>query len=277
MSRPKGSNDVIKRRKRNQFGFGSKEANQIRSLRNQHLTFSEIETITGLSYAQIKKICKDFDIKTISSIELYKKSLVNFNLEQCGIYVIEIRQKNGYVGYYIGSSTNIGKRYKNHLASLNANNHYNAIMQSKYNDRLSINCYIWSLEDEDDLLFKESKMIASYCGLYNGWRNIDIEEVKKELLIAAEKFTEDKYTINNSGCWEWNIVDYHGYGKSIQVAKRHFKPHRISLFKYSGEYPELVRHKCNNRRCVNPKHLEGGSCRENAKDKQIWELSKKIG
>ncbi len=268
MSRPKGSNDVIKRRKRNQFGFGAAEASQIRSLRNQHLTFSEIETITGLSYTQIKKICKDFDIKTISSIELSQKSFIDFNLEQCGIYVIAMRQKNGYVGYYIGSSTNIGERYKNHLASLNSNTHYNVFMQSQYNDRLSINCYIWSLEDENDLLFKENKMIASYCGLYNTWRNIDLEEVKEELLRAAEKLTEDNYTITDSGCWEWRSVDYHGYGRSIQVAKRYFKPHRVSLFKYTSEYPELVRHKCNNRRCVNPEHLEGGSYRENARDRQ---------
>lgn len=268
MSRPKGSKDIIKRRKRNQFGFGLEDANKIRLLRNKHLTFSEIEVITGLSYTQIKKICKDFDIKTISSIELSQKPTADFSLKQCGLYVIEIRKKNGYVGYYVGSSTNIGMRYKNHIASLNSNIHYNTLMQSHYNDRLSINCYVWSLEDENNLLFKENKMIASYCGLYNTWRNLHIEEVEEDLLISTEKFNEDKYTVTDKGCWEWKSVDYHGYGRSIQVGKRYFKPHRVSIFKYKGEYPELIRHKCNNKRCVNPEHLEGGSYRENARDKQ---------
>lgn len=272
MGRPKGSKDFIKRRKRNQFGFSLTDANQIRSLRNKHFTFSEIEEKTGLSYTQIKKICKDFDIKTISSIELSEKLPIDLNTIQCGVYIIEIRQKNGYAGYYVGSSVNIGQRYSNHLSALKSNTHYNTVMQSHYNNRLSINCYIWSLEDEKDLLLKESQIIASYCGLYNKWRNIDLEEVRKELLEAAEKFTKNKYVVMESGCWEWKSTDHFGYGRAISIRKdgviRYFKPHRVSIFKYSGEYPELVRHKCNNRRCVNPEHLEGGSHRENAKDKR---------
>lgn len=271
MGRPKGSKDIIKRSKRNQFGFSLADANKIRSLRNNHLTFSEIEEKTRLSYTQIKKICKDFNIKTISSVELSEKLLVDFNTKQCGIYVIEVRQKNGYAGYYIGSSVNIGQRYGNHLAALNSNIHYNKVMQSHYNNRTSINCYVWSIEDEKDLLFKESQMIASYCGLYNTWRNIDAKEIMTELVRAAERFTEDRYVVMESGCWEWKYTDHSGYGRNILIhidgLVRYFKPHRVSVFKYRGEYPELVRHKCNNRRCVNPEHLEGGSHRENARDK----------
>jgi hypothetical protein len=47
----------------------------------------------------------------------------------------------------------------------------------------------------------------------------------------------------------------------------HFKPHRVSMFKYNGIYPELVRHKCNNRNCVCPNHLEGGSYKDNSNDR----------
>jgi hypothetical protein len=273
MSRPKGSKDLTKRRKRNQFGFSMADANEICSLRNKHLTFSEIEEKTGFSYPQIKKICKDFDIKTISSVELSRKSPIDFSKNQCGIYVIELRQKNGYAGYYIGSSVNIGQRYSNHLSALNSNTHYNTVMQLHYNNRLSINGYVWSLEDEKDLLLKESNIISSYCGLYNKWRNIDAKEISRELEEVAERFTEDKYVLMKNGCWEWKSTSNSGYGRDMSICKggvkKYFKPHRISVFKHSGEYPELVRHKCNNRRCVNPEHLEGGSYRENARDKQI--------
>lgn len=202
MSRPKGSKDLTKRYERNQFGFSVADANKIRSLRNNHLTFSEIEEKTGLSYSQIKKICKDFDIKTISSIELSKKLPIDFNNKQCGVYIIELRQQNGYVGYYIGSSVNIGQRYSNHLSALSSNTHYNKVMQSHYNNRLSINCYVWSLEDEKDLLLKESKIIASYCGLYNTWRNIDAKEIASKLEEVVKRFTQYKYIVTNSGCWE---------------------------------------------------------------------------
>jgi hypothetical protein len=272
MGRPKGSKDLMKRSGRNQFGFSLADANKIRLLRNKHLTFSEIEEKTGLTYTQIKKICKDFDIKTISSVELSEKLAIDFKTKQCGVYVIEIRQKNGYAGYYVGSSVNIAQRYSNHLSALNSNIHYNTVMQSHYNNRLSINCYVWCLEDEKNLLLKESGIIASYCGLYNKWRNVDAKEVMRELVEAAERFTENRYVVMQSGCWEWKSTNHTGYGRAISIRKdgviRYFIPHRVSIFKHRGEYPELVRHKCNNRRCVNPEHLEGGSYRENARDKR---------
>jgi len=69
----------------------------------------------------------------------------------------------------------------------------------------------------------------------------------------------------------WKRTNSDGYGKDIFIIhneeKFYFKPHRVSIFKYKGVYPELVRHKCNNRNCICPDHLEGGSYRENNNDK----------
>lgn len=42
--------------------------------------------------------------------------------------------------------------------------------------------------------------------------------------------------------------------------------HRKVHFEHTGEWPEVVRHACDNPRCIDPTHLVGGTQKENVAD-----------
>lgn len=42
--------------------------------------------------------------------------------------------------------------------------------------------------------------------------------------------------------------------------------HRKLYYEATGEWPEVVRHKCDNPRCINIAHLEGGTAVDNMRD-----------
>ena len=66
----------------------------------------------------------------------------------------------------------------------------------------------------------------------------------------------------NSGCWFWlGYVNPSGYGQF----NRRYKAHRISYQTFVGEIPPTLEldHLCRVRSCVNPKHLEPVTHREN--------------
>lgn len=70
-------------------------------------------------------------------------------------------------------------------------------------------------------------------------------------------------------CWLWNgAVATDGYGK-MNLHRKYASAHRVSYIHHHGEIPEglVVRHKCRNRHCVNPNHLEVGTRVDNMADK----------
>ena len=70
-------------------------------------------------------------------------------------------------------------------------------------------------------------------------------------------------------CWLWNGVKYKdGYGRLNCEGKRTLA-HRFSFLLHGGTIPEnhVIRHKCRNRNCVNPDHLETGTQAENIQDR----------
>lgn len=79
-------------------------------------------------------------------------------------------------------------------------------------------------------------------------------------------------------CWPWIGTGANGYG-TIGPGGRgvpKVPAHRVSWELHNGHIPKnedehhgtVVRHKCNNRLCVNPKHLELGTQADNVKD--MW-------
>ena len=82
-------------------------------------------------------------------------------------------------------------------------------------------------------------------------------------------FTErikGKYYIADDGCWIWTASKRLGYG--LLKSPSH-KEHRVTRLMYAHTYGpihpnQLVLHKCMNKACINPDHLETGSHQDNA-------------
>lgn len=69
-------------------------------------------------------------------------------------------------------------------------------------------------------------------------------------------------------CWPWTgTQNVAGYGRMV-VESTLIPAHRIAYTLINGEIPsgQLVRHRCDNPICCNPKHLETGSYQDNSDD-----------
>lgn len=68
---------------------------------------------------------------------------------------------------------------------------------------------------------------------------------------------EQRYTVNDNGCWVWDVLDDLGYGRA-SLNSRALKAHRFMYERLVGSIPAglVLDHLCRNRACVNPAHLE---------------------
>jgi len=91
----------------------------------------------------------------------------------------------------------------------------------------------------------------------------------KEKQSLESKFWSFVDKKGEDDCWEWqgNILEQ-GYGRMYHHSTKEPKAHRLSYMINIGEIPEgaLICHTCDNKSCVNPKHLYAGSNQDNMDD-----------
>lgn len=74
--------------------------------------------------------------------------------------------------------------------------------------------------------------------------------------------------VKTDNCWNWTTGKSHGYG-GFQMGTVYYQAHRMSYMLFKGPIPwdKIVRHTCDNKKCVNPEHLILGSHADNAEDR----------
>ena len=94
----------------------------------------------------------------------------------------------------------------------------------------------------------------------------NIVEVPAQL---ADKFWRGVKIDGPQNCWEWQRGKENGYGAIwMSHVRRSTTTHRISYLIHYGAIPNgfVIGHKCDNRGCCNPFHLELITQAQNARD-----------
>lgn len=81
-----------------------------------------------------------------------------------------------------------------------------------------------------------------------------------------------KQTTQNGDCLEWiRALNTDGYPRTVWKGSTNGKVHRIvwELFNKEDATGKIVRHLCNNPKCINPKHLSIGTIADNIRDRDL--------
>ena len=291
MTRPKGSKDKSKR-KRKTILAGTQERKLVQDYENG-VSIKELMQKYNVTknYISImfkgRKVKKRIDHSIVKSWEKIS-NLDELSRNICGVYAIyfvwnynnndpDKHYKINNIKLYIGSSTNIKKRLQDHAYHLAKKDHYSQNMQEWYSkNNYSIKYAIIERCDSKEIMQKERGYLAKWskCCLLNSFFPTDGQSLKPWLqeAITRRSYCENYQIDELTGCKESLSVRKDGYGAIAVVVpgkgKKYLLKHRVAYWVKTGQYPELVRHICNNPKCYNGNHLIAGNHRDNALDKR---------
>lgn len=236
---------------------------------------TESKVIKDWSILSNKAICKKYNIsigqlrnirirnklksKSISYL-LYNRVKLEDTQNKIGVYAI-VRSDGKKV--YIGHSTDIYKRIKSHMRELNKGTHHLKDLQSDFNE---VGMYICIYKEYDkhsiDIQQEENSIIDSLDSsvIYNKCivNYINVEDAKYIFSLCLPKIQKN----NSNECWEWTGSKNKGYGMKCYKSIT-YPVHRLSYISHNETVPMIIAHKCNNKLCCNPSHLEEQSVRDN--------------
>lgn len=104
---------------------------------------------------------------------------------------------------------------------------------------------------------------------YNRWYRFgDPEHASTSHGSVGDRLKAHGWEEDENGCWNWTgVITPFGYGH-MSVGNKQQRVHRLAYKAWVGDIPDglVVRHKCDNRKCFNPNHLELGTHKDNIQD-----------
>ncbi len=109
-----------------------------------------------------------------------------------------------------------------------------------------------------------------YCNAHNnqlhkGKKLAPLRKTDQRKLSIKQRIKNNVVKDPDTKCWNWQLAKgTDGYGVFCHNGKN-FKAHRISYAEHVGPIAPnaVVHHKCANRQCINPKHLQMTSHQNN--------------
>lgn len=223
----------------------------------------------------LNKILTKNQIENLEKIDFANKTKIS------GVYCIVFTNSVGKedIKIYIGSSVNIRNRCMRHKFTLKEGKHQNSKMQKIFNKGYDIKFAILERCEDKDVLYREKVHQYMWDKKYLLNHNIavNLEDIQPFLNKAmrnrayCENYIWSTSNFYNGTPCKESTACFSGKYSFVRVMinnkDKQIKKHRLAYYEKTGEYPELVRHLCDNPKCYNPDHLEAGNHSDNNLDR----------